>query len=464
VKRILALHLVIFFCSFIAFNLTAAAESKAPKIEAPPKQVPIKQSQTEIVGEQTTEIGSTERLQSIYPSNWGQAGIFRIRSAESLPQGTLTFGIGGAFYSVSNAPFLGGSSSAKTISENLFVGYAPTDRLTLSIMRRSSSTTFGSPQSLVSSLGDFNFSAMYSFPISATIAIAPIVDILVASNFNNLAPAGSTFSLGGGLAFTINPFAQPLFFHINLIYHIPQIRSTGPAGVTTQNFFTFSRFHTLTLGLGAELKLGDFIPFLEFHQTAQFSSPVNYGTSPSKISIGTRITPLSNKSLSLILGGDIGLGQGIAAGVPFTPDYQIIGQLSYTVGLSQTERKHYYTTKDVNIVDRKFMIGKKINFELNSAKLTKDSEVLLDEIADVIKKNNVKNLLIVGHTDSTHTEQYNLKLSRERANAVRTYLYAQNVSKGTLVAQGMGKRKPIASNLTEPGRAKNRRVDFFILQ
>ncbi|MFM8314711.1 MAG: OmpA family protein, partial [Deltaproteobacteria bacterium] len=177
-----------------------------------------------------------------------------------------------------------------------------------------------------------------------------------------------------------------------------------------------------------------------------------------------RFTPLNNKSLAVLLGGDIAVNRSVTAGVPFSPGYQIIGQVSYTFGLHTTERKHYYTTKDVNIVDRKFVIRKRINFKVGKAIIEPSSYGLLDEIAQVIQQNQVKKLLIAGHTDSTHSEEYNLKLSNDRANAVKTYLISKGVSGDILSTQGFGKRKPIASNATEAGRQENRRVEFFILE
>lgn len=419
---------------------------------------------TEQGEEETWAVESVERTLHIYPSNYGDAGLFRVRSAEGLPKNTLTFGIGGEFYKVSNAPTFG---RADTIAENLFVGYSPAEHLTLGIQRRNSSTTFGPTSQLVSSLGDLNFTASYSIPVTEILAIAPLVNLLIASNFNSLNPSGSTVSVGAGLAATLSLFRAvgvPLFLHANAIYHMPQIRDPGPILFTTQNFFNFSRYHTLTLALGAELKFGDFIPFVEYHQAAQFSSPVSFGSSPGRLTLGTRITPISNKGLAIALGAEIGTGKGVGPGVPFTPDWQVIGQVSYTVALSSTERKHYYTTSDVNIVDRRFVIGKTIDFEVNSATLTSGSGALLDEIADVIKKNRIRKLLITGHTDSTATEEYNLKLSTNRANAVKDYLVRRGVEPSVLVAQGMGKRKPKATNLTESGRAQNRRVEFYILE
>jgi outer membrane protein OmpA-like peptidoglycan-associated protein len=440
------------------------AAEKLPEVEG--SKITVTKSAVEVGNEETFAVDSTYRSQFIYPSNWGQAGVFRVRSAESLPSGAITFGIGAEYYSINDAPNFGTGSEASTISESLFVGWAPTDRWTISAMRRSSSTTFGTPAQLIASLGDLNFSTMYSFPLSQSLAIAPIGNFLIASDFNKISPDGNTLSagLGGALSYSFYPtFNLPLFLHFNALYSMPQIRGRTLPGISQETFFNFSRFHTVTLSLAGEIKLGDFIPFIEVMDTIEAGSGIPFGSNPSKLSFGTRITPLSNKSLAMLVGADVALGRGVTPGVPFSPGYQILGQLSYTVAVNQTERKHYLTTQDVNVVDRKFVIKKTIAFKVGSAELLPESYGLLDQIAKVIQDNHVKKLLIVGHTDSSASEDYNLKLSQDRATSVKKYLVGKDIGEDTLIAQGYGKRKPRASNTTEEGRALNRRVEFYML-
>ena len=446
--------------------------SAPPPLEASPPEKGIEVSEEQESASETYEVSSVQRNETLYPSNWGAVGIFRIRSAESFPEGALSFGVGGEFYTIQNAPDFGTGRQANSIAENLFVGYSPLKNLTLAVVRRNSSTTFGIPRQLISSLGDFNFSAVYSFPLSQSFAIAPIGNFLIASNFNSLSPSVSTLSGGAGALGTFSLYPSvgiPLFLHANILYHAPQIRSNAPTSSASETFYEFSRFSTIALGLGAEYQIGDFIPFLEFMQTTHLHSALNFGNSPARMSFGARFTPIENKSLALLLGADLALRGSLSngnpvVGIPFMPDYQILGQVSYTFGLTQTERKHYFTTSDVNVVDRKFVIRKNINFKVASAELLRDSFGLLDQIAEVIKENKVKKLLISGHTDSTHTEAYNLKLSLARANSVKAYLVSRGISEESLVTQGFGKRKPKASNANERGRSLNRRVEFFILE
>ncbi len=458
------------FALMATFVLVLTAQGEANKqAPAPPPDggKPLATSSQEVkAGESYShEVESTERGHRLYPSNWGTVGLFRVRSAEAMPAGAVSFGIGGEFYSTDNVVAPG---SVNTIAEMLFVGYALTDRLSLGLQRRNSSTTYGTPSQLISSLGDFNFTGHYSIPVTRALALAPVANILIASDFNNLSPSGRTLSAGLGLlgTFSLYPATNlPLFLHANVIYHSPQVSSGGynPAHA----FYNFSRFHTVTLALGGEFELGDFVPFFEWWQPVQANSTLGLSGSPSSLSVGLRVTPLENKGLALLLGSDIGVirnrGTGLVAGVPFTPGFQIIGQASYTFGLTQSERRHYKTTADVNVVNRRFVLNKNVNFKVASAVLESSSNELLDQIADVAKKNEVKKLLIVGHTDSSFDEDYNLKLSLARANTVKKYLAGRGIAEDIMMTQGYGKRKPKATNLTEEGRQLNRRVEFFVV-
>lgn len=104
-----------------------------------------------------------------------------------------------------------------------------------------------------------------------------------------------------------------------------------------------------------------------------------------------------------------------------------------------------------------------VNFEYNSAALTAASRRPLDEIADGMKKHPRLKVEIQGHTDSTGSPAYNLKLSQRRADSVRDYLLSQGVPENQLQTKGYGQAQPVATNKTAEGRAKNRRVVMFVI-
>ncbi|MFO0749886.1 MAG: OmpA family protein, partial [Myxococcota bacterium] len=95
----------------------------------------------------------------------------------------------------------------------------------------------------------------------------------------------------------------------------------------------------------------------------------------------------------------------------------------------------------------------------------KKSAPILDEVGKVLVANKWINLVEVqGHTDSDGPDAYNLDLSQRRSAAVMNYLATKTgVEASRLQAKGYGETKPLESNKTPAGRAKNRRVQFFIL-
>ena len=85
-------------------------------------------------------------------------------------------------------------------------------------------------------------------------------------------------------------------------------------------------------------------------------------------------------------------------------------------------------------------------------------------VADTLKKNKwVKKVRIEGHTDNRGNDNYNLQLSKRRAASVMRFLLGEGVESARLASEGYGEAQPIASNRSRRGRAKNRRVEFVIL-
>jgi outer membrane protein OmpA-like peptidoglycan-associated protein len=101
-----------------------------------------------------------------------------------------------------------------------------------------------------------------------------------------------------------------------------------------------------------------------------------------------------------------------------------------------------------------------ITFEAGKSLLTAEAKIVLDNIAAILKENSALKLQINGHTDNTGNAVLNRKVSLDRAKQVRNYLVKQGIDEKRLFAQGFGPDKPIESNKTEAGRAKNRRVEF----
>lgn len=103
-----------------------------------------------------------------------------------------------------------------------------------------------------------------------------------------------------------------------------------------------------------------------------------------------------------------------------------------------------------------------VTFEFNSAALTANGRSVLEPAVKFLLNQPQLKAEIAGHTDSVGSEAYNLKLSRQRAESVRAYLVSRGVSSTQLSAAGYGESQPVASNQTDEGRARNRRVELAI--
>jgi len=106
---------------------------------------------------------------------------------------------------------------------------------------------------------------------------------------------------------------------------------------------------------------------------------------------------------------------------------------------------------------------KGVNFETGRAVLTKDSYTVLNNVVTLLKQEPTYKLKISGHTDNQGSLEHNMKLSHDRAQAVEVYLESQGISQSRFIVEGFGPVRPVASNDTEIGRAKNRRVEFMIV-
>ena len=103
-----------------------------------------------------------------------------------------------------------------------------------------------------------------------------------------------------------------------------------------------------------------------------------------------------------------------------------------------------------------------ILFDFNSYALKPTSKDDLRQVAEVLVKYPDTQLVVGGHTDNTGTDEYNQKLSNQRAYSVKDFLVESGVSRERVEARGFGEGRPAASNDSEPGREQNRRVEIQI--
>jgi outer membrane protein OmpA-like peptidoglycan-associated protein len=103
-----------------------------------------------------------------------------------------------------------------------------------------------------------------------------------------------------------------------------------------------------------------------------------------------------------------------------------------------------------------------IYFDVNRSEIKPSMRDRLTEIARALATVPDRHVLVEGHTDSDGSSEYNLKLSRLRAESVRSILIAGGVAPEQIESQGYGKTRPVASNVTATGKAENRRVEVVV--
>ena len=167
--------------------------------------------------------------------------------------------------------------------------------------------------------------------------------------------------------------------------------------------------------------------------------------------LGNNIGKGKNAALGAVLGGIVG---GVAGGVIGNKMDKQAKDIENALPGAEVER----VGEGIKITLSENMV----NFAFNSAELTSSAKTNLDKLATVLINNPDTNINIYGHTDNKGTAQVNQKISENRANSVKNYLISKGIASSRMITMGRGFSEPIASNDTDAGRAKNRRVEFAI--
>ncbi|MCB9745206.1 MAG: OmpA family protein [Alphaproteobacteria bacterium] len=119
----------------------------------------------------------------------------------------------------------------------------------------------------------------------------------------------------------------------------------------------------------------------------------------------------------------------------------------------------------VQVTEKEIVILEKVFFDFDKATIKEESFPVLDQVANTMLDHpHILMVEVQGHTDSKGSDEYNKELSQRRVESVVTYLTDKGVDASRLKPVGYGEEVPIATNKTSAGRAKNRRVQFIILE
>lgn len=127
---------------------------------------------------------------------------------------------------------------------------------------------------------------------------------------------------------------------------------------------------------------------------------------------------------------------------------------------------------DLKVVDLIFYKGifaqtyilENVYFESNSSSLKNESYKAIDDLYEAMKARLTMEIEIAGHTDSDGDDIYNQKLSQYRANSIKNYLISKGIQAERIKAKGYGEAQPIASNDSEEGKKRNRRIEVRVIK
>ena len=169
------------------------------------------------------------------------------------------------------------------------------------------------------------------------------------------------------------------------------------------------------------------------------------------------------------IGNDSNRGRGAAAGAAIGAAAGALGGYVWNKRMESQQKQIQQATQGTGVeVNRtadnrlQIIVPGDIAFDSGQAVIRPNFRTSLDNFAQSLQQNPSSTVTIIGHTDSTGSSAVNEPLSLQRADATRDYLVTRGVASNRFQIDGRGAREPVASNDTEAGRARNRRVEIFL--
>lgn len=189
----------------------------------------------------------------------------------------------------------------------------------------------------------------------------------------------------------------------------------------------------------------------------------NMDDTQRRTATGAGVGALAGAVIGSATGGNAGTGAVVGAGVG------ALGTYIWSQNMERQKRDMEQATRGTGIAvsqtaDNQLMLNvpSDISFAVGRSDIQSNFAPVLDQFAATLRNNPNTDVRIVGHTDSTGSEAINNPLSMDRAASTRSYLAGRGVDSRRIMVEGMGERYPIASNDTNDGRARNRRVEIFV--
>lgn len=169
--------------------------------------------------------------------------------------------------------------------------------------------------------------------------------------------------------------------------------------------------------------------------------------------IGNNVGDKNNTALGAIVGAVVG---GVAGGYIGDRMDRQAEKIEQEIPGAEVTR----VGEGINVV---FDESSGVYFDTNRYNINSNSAATLNKLAGIFKEYPKTNILVEGHTDNTGADDYNMTLSKQRAQSVTSYLSGQGISSGRFTTNWYGENQPKYDNNTVEGRAKNRRVELAIV-
>ncbi len=193
-------------------------------------------------------------------------------------------------------------------------------------------------------------------------------------------------------------------------------------------------------------------PYTEEKQTSKAAIGAGIGAASGAF-IGLMTSNSKNRRRNVLLGA----GLGAIAG----------GSVGYYMDVQEAKLRQRLRGSGVKVtrVGNQIMLDMPghVTFSTASSNINADFYDVLNSVALVLKEYGKTTVDVIGHTDSVGSENYNQRLSEQRARSVAEYLSGQGIMPARLLVAGMGESQPVASNSTPEGRSQNRRVTLQIV-
>jgi outer membrane protein OmpA-like peptidoglycan-associated protein len=182
------------------------------------------------------------------------------------------------------------------------------------------------------------------------------------------------------------------------------------------------------------------------------------GTTQHRTAVGAGLGALAGA----LIGGDV-TGALIGAGVGGAGGYVWSRQMDQKrIAMERATMGSGVSVTRMGDDQLRLDVPSDVSFDTGRADIKPNMRPILDQFANGLSSQPNTEVRIVGHTDSTGSDDLNNRLSLERAQATKNYLVERGVRPGQIQVAGRGEHEPVADNTTDSGRARNRRVEVFL--